>query len=119
MNNKWMKEFGIGLILLFLGTSVLPSTIAGIVPATDSIDRPINNSSITATLIFIGSIKNSNITEDYVFFESIRVIGISFVDGKFQEAIVFEGGYPFWCYFDSKIGFVGKHFICAIFKLSG
>jgi hypothetical protein len=118
-NSKWMKGFGIGIIILFIGMSVLPSTIAKVANIDAPVDRPINISTTTATLIFIGSIKNSNDSGNHVSFECIRVLGISFVDGKLQEISVIEGGYPFWCYYDSKIGFIGKHFICAIFKLTG
>lgn len=118
-NERRMKGFGLGIIFLFLGTCVLPSISANAVNVDSTADITKNNSMMKIALIFIGSIKNSQDSGNHVYFECVRVFAMCFTDGTLTETTVFEGSYPFWCDYDTKIGFVGQHFICAIFRFTG
>ena len=116
-NTIWKKGLGIGIILLFLGASVLPS-ITGYVVNFDTDNNNRNNSANpeTVTHIIIGTINliTKNPPHDYVF-EGRRGFGIVYTSWS-GLSVVSIGG-TFFTYYDIefKIGIVTKHFVCAMF----
>lgn len=119
--DKWMKGFGIGIILLFLGASVLPNVTAHMTKGYIS-DENINNQITQNTFVtykksFIGLILMREAWSNYCFFNCIFVYYRFFQDGELIEEKVLGGKAPIELDFNSKNGYAGRFIICATFTL--
>lgn len=122
----WKKGFGIGIIILFLGISVLPSINANVVNAKTD-DTDIKNSTTQTTVIakFIGLIYDlRHPSSDVISFRCILVYHWYFMNGKlFNKGFIkFNNDDPTsdfeYFHYSSKIGIVTFHLIFASFKWS-
>lgn len=112
-NGKWMKGFGIGIIILFLGASVLPSINAKVVNVTTT-DNNINNPASESKALFIGLLKslNDDVAGLYLF-DCIIIYFAEYLDGQLinrqlQINTQVVGSY------DTKTGIVSEHFVCCV-----
>jgi hypothetical protein len=119
-NGLWTKGFGIGIIILFLGASVLPginATVVNVKTADDNINNP--TMANKETYIFIGLIKDVvKINDNGYQFRCILVFWWAFSSGAPQGHGVLKNDYDLYnLYFDSKVGFIGKHIIFGTFTI--
>jgi hypothetical protein len=112
-NCMWTKGFGVGIIILFLGASVLPginATVVNVNTADDNINNPIMENKYTT--IYIGLIKDMvKINDSHYQFNCILVFLWDFYNGERHGHDVIKNNYLYELEFDSKVGFIGKHII--------
>ncbi len=115
-NGKSTKGFVLGIILLSLGASVLPS-ISGDVVNVHTLDANINHSTTNYTLIVVGQIKNMSKQplEHNFTFTSVLIYIVVFENGQKIGQGFFPSGYPISFHCDAQIGIVANHIICAKF----
>lgn len=110
------KGLILGLILLFLGISVVPSGTVNGKNTGSFIDSNKDNSFENVTFVFIGQIKEPDQSENQILFYCVRTLFLFFVDNNLLQSAFITGGYPIRFFYDTKSGFVGTHFIVASFK---
>ena len=113
-NGLWTKGFGIGMIILFLGASVLPNITARMEKDNTVADYNLNISAINYTFKFIGLIKDMMKNETIVAITCIMAFYWFYDD----EGILYEHGitHRATCFpYIKQIGFIGKHIIFASF----
>ena len=119
-NCLWTKGFGIGIIILFLGASVLPSITANIVNV-DTPDDNINNSTVQYPMKYsiIGLIKWLEYpSNNSISFRCIIVYYWSYVDGQLDKHGFLSGSYPAYIFYDTKTGIIIQPIIFATFTLN-
>ena len=115
-NGELIRGFGIGLIILLLGASIIPGMYANVIDVNTA-DNNITNSKIILTYIIIGKIRDKKklIEENnYYSFFAIRLFVVEFIDKKFSMTEnIFDSYLEFG--FHSKIGIFRNHCVYAVF----
>jgi hypothetical protein len=116
----WTKGIVVGIIILFLEVSVLPSKTASVEEVSTVVDSKINNSAMNIynfTYKFIGLIQAMQMNETIVAFDS-RIVFYWFYDNEGQLYDHGITGRAVDIHYDKKIGFIGKHVIFATLIVS-
>jgi len=113
MKRKWL---GVGIVLLFVGVSIIPS-IKGNVMDMNRFDNKINNSTIKYTAIVVGLIQDmyKQPLEHYFKFTALFIFIAIFENRQKIGQGIYPPGYPLSFYCDAQMGIVTKHIICATF----
>jgi hypothetical protein len=116
-DRMWKKGLVLGIIVLFLGTGVLPS-VRGKSVTVNTDDNNLNNSTGKTLVIAIGLIKDK-VKYDYHLYEftSILVVTIQkFYDGDIEINVLKNWKYCTLGYY-WKIGIFSNHIICGLFSV--
>ena len=104
-----------GIIILFIEASVLPSINANVVNVNTD-DNKKNYSTWNETLTLIGLFKNKvKLSDNYYSFDCILIIYSINRDGKQILHGVLKGGYPVEVSFEKKTGIFTNHIVFAKF----
>jgi len=109
------KGLVVGIIILFLGTGVLPSISGNLVNVTTS-DSYLNNSTTGYQYILIGFIKNVHkIPRTEYGFDALIVYYVWLYQGDVIDSGFLTGNQRTIVYSTFKIGIVTNHIVCGIF----